>query len=92
MHHPKSDANRLYLTHKEKSSGLAQPELSLKASIIETDTQACKKHKENTYYYRWGKNIPMRLTLALATFLKILHLLKKQNKLRNWRKLKILMN
>ena len=50
MHHPKSDANRLYLTHKEKSSGLAQPELSLKASTIETDTQACKKHKENTYY------------------------------------------
>lgn len=50
MHHPKSDANILYLTHKEKSSGLAQLELSLKTSIIGTDTQACRKHKENTSY------------------------------------------
>ena len=57
--------------------------------------QACKKHKENKRMYSItsdAKKYLMRLTLALTTFLKILRLLKKQNKLRHRQKLKILMN
>ena len=38
MHQPKSNVNRLYLPRKEGARGLAQLELSLKASIIGIDT------------------------------------------------------
>ena len=38
MYQPESDVNRLYLPRQEGARGLAQLELSLKMSIIETDT------------------------------------------------------
>ena len=91
MYHPESDVNRLYLPRKERGRGL---ELSLKISVIGMDTylnntndwmlKLVKKHEENKRMYS--------ITTDATTYLKILHLLKKQNKLRHRQKLKILMN
>ena len=95
MHHPKSDVNRLYLPRKEGGRGLVQLELSLKTSIIAMDTylnntkdwmlklvKNMSKINICTLLLLMQKNISMRLTLALTIFLKVLHLQKKKNKLR----------
>ena len=91
MYHPESDVNRLYLPRKERGRGL---ELSLKISVIGMDTylnytndwmlKLVKKHEENKRMHS--------ITTDATTYLKILHLLKKQKKLRHRQKLKILMN
>ena len=92
MHHPKSNVNRLCLPRKEVERGLAQLELSIKASIIGMDThlnttidsmlkfaQNTRKINVCTVLLAMRKNIQMRSTLALTIFLKVLHLRKKKN-------------
>ena len=82
----------MHLSHKKGGRGLVQLKISLKTSIIEIDTnlnntndwilKLVKNRKINacTLLLAMPKNILLRLTLGLTTFLKIVHLLKKQNK------------
>ena len=82
MYHPKSDVHRLYLPRKEGDRGLVQLELSLKTSVIGMDIYLNNTNERMLNFVKntnninifilllaTPKNIYMRLTLVLTTFL-----------------------